>query len=239
MAKPASWLLFIHQLPQKPDYLRVKVARRLRALGAKPIKNSVYVLPHSDSAAAALEGLTREVAREGQGRGKAATGDAAPDSDARKAPRPAHLHRSSGRAGPRLRRGRGRSSVLPPDPRALSTRLLSRPHVGHAARRAHRSHGKRLAHPPLGRPPGQVQARRPRLRPRHRRHSLRHAGRRIHAPRRPLHVRGPRGALRAVGSLAPPDRRDRPRRRFERRLGDALARRAGSFAAERKKENSR
>src|SRR5262245_4087150 len=64
-AKPASWLLFIHQLPQKPDYLRVKVARRLRALGARPIKNSVYVLPHTDSAAAALEGRTREIAREG------------------------------------------------------------------------------------------------------------------------------------------------------------------------------
>jgi hypothetical protein len=64
-AKRSSWLLFIHQLPQKPDYLRVKVARRLRALGARPIKNSVYVLPHSDSAAAALERLVKEVSREG------------------------------------------------------------------------------------------------------------------------------------------------------------------------------
>src|SRR5215470_17933433 len=63
--KRASWLLFIHQLPQKPDYLRVKVARRLRALGARPIKNSVYVLPHSDAATAALERLIKDVAREG------------------------------------------------------------------------------------------------------------------------------------------------------------------------------
>ena len=63
--KPSAWLLFIHQLPQKPDYLRVKVARRLRALGARPIKNSVYVLPHSESAVAALVPLVRSVAREG------------------------------------------------------------------------------------------------------------------------------------------------------------------------------
>src|SRR5262252_9866815 len=63
--KRSSWLLFIHQLPQKPDYLRVKVARRLKALGARPIKNSVYVLPHSDSATAALERLIKDVAREG------------------------------------------------------------------------------------------------------------------------------------------------------------------------------
>jgi hypothetical protein len=63
--KRSSWLLFIHQLPQKPDYLRVKVARRLRALGARPIKNSVYVLPHSDSATTALERLIKDVTREG------------------------------------------------------------------------------------------------------------------------------------------------------------------------------
>src|SRR5262249_24575468 len=63
--KRSSWLLFIHQLPQKPDYLRVKVTRRLRALGARPIKNSVYVLPHSDAAAAVLERLIRDVTREG------------------------------------------------------------------------------------------------------------------------------------------------------------------------------
>jgi len=63
--KGSSWLLFIHQLPQKPDYLRVKVARRLHALGARPIKNSVYVLPHSDSATMALERLVKDVAREG------------------------------------------------------------------------------------------------------------------------------------------------------------------------------
>jgi hypothetical protein len=39
------WLLLIHQIPPKPDYLRVKIGRRLQRVGAIPIKNSVYVLP--------------------------------------------------------------------------------------------------------------------------------------------------------------------------------------------------
>ena len=41
----ARWLLLIHQIPPKPDYLRVKIGRRLQRIGAVPIKNSVYVLP--------------------------------------------------------------------------------------------------------------------------------------------------------------------------------------------------
>lgn len=41
----APWLLLIHQIPPKPDYLRVKIGRRLQRLGAVPIKKSVYVLP--------------------------------------------------------------------------------------------------------------------------------------------------------------------------------------------------
>lgn len=39
------WLLLFHQIPPKPDYLRVRIGRRLRALGAVAIKNAVYVLP--------------------------------------------------------------------------------------------------------------------------------------------------------------------------------------------------
>jgi len=39
------WLLLIHQVPPKPDYLRVKIGRRLQKVGAVAIKNSVYVLP--------------------------------------------------------------------------------------------------------------------------------------------------------------------------------------------------
>jgi hypothetical protein len=33
MNDAAGWLLFLHQLPPKPDYLRVKVRRRLKGLG--------------------------------------------------------------------------------------------------------------------------------------------------------------------------------------------------------------
>lgn len=42
------WLLLIHQLPPKPDYLRAKIGRRLARIGAVAIKNAVYVLPSND-----------------------------------------------------------------------------------------------------------------------------------------------------------------------------------------------
>lgn len=41
----SPWLLLIHQIPPKPDYLRVKIGRRLQRLGAVPVKKSVYALP--------------------------------------------------------------------------------------------------------------------------------------------------------------------------------------------------
>jgi hypothetical protein len=59
------WLLLIHQIPPKPDYFRVKVRRRLRRLGARPLKNSVYVLPRSDEAAEDFQWLAREIVAEG------------------------------------------------------------------------------------------------------------------------------------------------------------------------------
>src|SRR4051812_45080276 len=40
-----AWLLLIHQIPPKPDYLRVKIGRRLQRIGAVAVENSVYVLP--------------------------------------------------------------------------------------------------------------------------------------------------------------------------------------------------
>ncbi len=67
MADPtgALWLVLIHQLPPKPPYLRVKVWRRLQALGAVPIKNSVYVLPSTDDAREDFEWLLREIHADG------------------------------------------------------------------------------------------------------------------------------------------------------------------------------
>ena len=55
------WLLLIHQLPPKPDYFRVKIWRRLQALGAIAIKNSVYALPFSDQATEDFQWLRKEI----------------------------------------------------------------------------------------------------------------------------------------------------------------------------------
>ena len=44
-APDKAWLLLVHQIPPKPDYLRVKIGRRLQRIGAAAVKNSVYVLP--------------------------------------------------------------------------------------------------------------------------------------------------------------------------------------------------
>jgi len=59
------WLLFIHQLPPKPDYLRVKTRRRLRRIGAVAIKQTVYALPNTEEALEDLQWLRREVEAEG------------------------------------------------------------------------------------------------------------------------------------------------------------------------------
>jgi hypothetical protein len=61
----APWLLLIHQLPPKPAYLRVKIWRRLQALGAISVKNSVYVLPAGEQALEDFQWLLREVEQGG------------------------------------------------------------------------------------------------------------------------------------------------------------------------------
>jgi hypothetical protein len=62
---PANWLLLIHQLPPKPDYLRVKLRRRLQRIGAVPVKRTVYALPVNDAAREDFEWLAREIASDG------------------------------------------------------------------------------------------------------------------------------------------------------------------------------
>lgn len=59
------WLLLIHQIPPKPDYLRVKVRRRLHRLGAFPLKRAVYVLPNTPQAREDFEWLAREIVADG------------------------------------------------------------------------------------------------------------------------------------------------------------------------------
>jgi hypothetical protein len=59
--RPHKWLLLIHELPPTPAYLRVRVRRRLKQLGAQLIKNSVYVLPNSSETTEDLHWLRREI----------------------------------------------------------------------------------------------------------------------------------------------------------------------------------
>lgn len=65
MPDDARWLLLFHQLPPKPDYLRVKVRRRLHGLGAALIKNTVYVLPLSDESLEDFQWLREEIVAAG------------------------------------------------------------------------------------------------------------------------------------------------------------------------------
>jgi len=56
-----KWLLLIHQLPAKPAYLRVKIWRRLQALGAVTVKNAVYALPANSETREDFAWLAKEI----------------------------------------------------------------------------------------------------------------------------------------------------------------------------------
>lgn len=60
-----EWILLVHLLPQKPTKLRVHVWRRLQALGALPIKNSVYVLPFSEKTNEDFQWIRQEIESSG------------------------------------------------------------------------------------------------------------------------------------------------------------------------------
>jgi hypothetical protein len=60
-AEPANWLLLLHQLPAKPAYARVKLWRRLQALGAVAVKNAVYALPAVPQAQEDFEWALKEI----------------------------------------------------------------------------------------------------------------------------------------------------------------------------------
>ena len=57
----SRWLVLIHQLPAEPAYLRVKVSRRLKGLGALALKNSVYLLPAREEAREDFAWLRKEI----------------------------------------------------------------------------------------------------------------------------------------------------------------------------------
>ena len=56
-----EWVLLIHQLPPKPTNLRVRIWRKLQKLGAVAIKNSVYVLPATESSHEHFQWLKQEI----------------------------------------------------------------------------------------------------------------------------------------------------------------------------------
>ncbi len=56
-----KWLLLIHQIPPKPDYLRVKIWRRLQGVGAVAIKQSVYALPRTDQSYEDFSWILKEI----------------------------------------------------------------------------------------------------------------------------------------------------------------------------------
>src|SRR5713101_6820624 len=64
-AHDTRWLLLIHQIPPKPDYLRVKIWRRLQRVGAVAIKNSVYVMPRNDQSLEDFQWTVREITEGG------------------------------------------------------------------------------------------------------------------------------------------------------------------------------
>ncbi len=58
---PMKWLLLIHQIPPKPNALRVKIWRRLQQVGAVAIKPTVYAMPISDQSLEDLSWILKEI----------------------------------------------------------------------------------------------------------------------------------------------------------------------------------
>ena len=63
--EPANWLLLLHQLPAKPAYARVKLWRRLQAVGAVAVKNAVYALPAGPQSQEDFEWVLKEIGEAG------------------------------------------------------------------------------------------------------------------------------------------------------------------------------
>ncbi len=61
----AGWLVLIARLPPKPDYLRVKLRRRIQRIGAVALRGAVYVLPNHPEAAEDFEWLRTELVADG------------------------------------------------------------------------------------------------------------------------------------------------------------------------------
>jgi len=62
---PATLLLLLVGVPPTPSSLRVRVWRRLRSLGAVPLKRSAYLLPDTPERYEDFQWLAQEIQREG------------------------------------------------------------------------------------------------------------------------------------------------------------------------------
>ena len=60
-----AWLLLLVSLPPRPSSLRVRAWRRLRALGAVPVKSSAYLLPFSADCYEQFQWLAQEIQKDG------------------------------------------------------------------------------------------------------------------------------------------------------------------------------
>lgn len=63
----SQWLVLVYQFPKGPDSRRVKVWRRLQAIGAVAIKNSAYVLPCNEQSREDFAWLLAELRDGGAG----------------------------------------------------------------------------------------------------------------------------------------------------------------------------
>jgi hypothetical protein len=59
------WLLLLLSLPPRPSSLRVRAWRRLRALGAIPLRSGAYLLPDSPDRYEQFQWLAQEIQRDG------------------------------------------------------------------------------------------------------------------------------------------------------------------------------
>src|SRR5437870_10457769 len=62
---PSTLLLLLVGVPPTPSSLRVRVWRRLRSLGAVPLKRSAYLLPDTPERYEDFQWLAQEIQREG------------------------------------------------------------------------------------------------------------------------------------------------------------------------------
>jgi len=58
----ARWILFMPTIPARPASVRVRIWRRLQAIGAVNLRGAVYVLPNRDECVELFEWLARELA---------------------------------------------------------------------------------------------------------------------------------------------------------------------------------